>query len=120
MCHATERRLAAGKSVSDIDPNLRRETEARVLAERAEGLPRFEKAAEEEEITAAPEATGGPYPLRVLKAKSEFLPGDVDPNKREDFLSDDDFQQHFGESRETFNKSPLWKRKAKKQELGLF
>eukprot|EP01096_Ripella_sp_DP13-Kostka_P009879 TRINITY_DN3809_c0_g1_i2.p1 TRINITY_DN3809_c0_g1~~TRINITY_DN3809_c0_g1_i2.p1 ORF type:complete len:312 (+),score=185.82 TRINITY_DN3809_c0_g1_i2:107-937(+) len=114
-----KRRLAAGKSVDDIDPNIRRETEARVLAERAAGLPKFEKK-EEEEITSAPEATGGPYPLRVLQAKKEFLPADVDSNKREDFLSDDDFQTAFGESRESFNSSPVWKRKQKKQQLNLF
>ena len=34
-----ERRKKLGKSIDDIDPNIRRETERRVLEERANGIP---------------------------------------------------------------------------------
>ena len=113
-----ERRLGLGKSVDDIDPNIRRETEARILAERAEGLPKFVAPEAEPEPTEAPEATGGPYTLKVLKAK--LLPADVDPTKKEEYLSDDEFKEVFGEARDSFVKSPAWKRKKKKEDLGLF
>eukprot|EP01095_Lingulamoeba_sp_RSL-Kostka_P016222 TRINITY_DN785_c1_g4_i1.p1 TRINITY_DN785_c1_g4~~TRINITY_DN785_c1_g4_i1.p1 ORF type:complete len:277 (-),score=128.19 TRINITY_DN785_c1_g4_i1:22-852(-) len=113
------RRLKLGKSVDDIDPNIRRETAARILAERAQGLPKF-VAPEVEERTEPYEATGGPYPLEVLQAKAELLPSDVDPMKREEFLSDDEFQEHFKVPKQEFAKSPLWKRKKQKKDLQLF
>eukprot|EP00011_Vannellida_sp_DIVA3-517-6-12_P003848 CAMPEP_0114618628 /NCGR_PEP_ID=MMETSP0168-20121206/7797_1 /TAXON_ID=95228 ORGANISM="Vannella sp., Strain DIVA3 517/6/12" /NCGR_SAMPLE_ID=MMETSP0168 /ASSEMBLY_ACC=CAM_ASM_000044 /LENGTH=274 /DNA_ID=CAMNT_0001829773 /DNA_START=29 /DNA_END=853 /DNA_ORIENTATION=+ len=112
------RRLKAGKSVDDVDPNIRRETEKRILAEREAGVPQWTPPVVEEEPTEAPPATGGPYPLGVLKAK--LLPEDVDPMKKEEYLSDDDFKAAFKMDKDEFARSPQWKRKTKKKELGLF
>mmetsp|Transcript_14325 Transcript_14325/g.22532 ORF Transcript_14325/g.22532 Transcript_14325/m.22532 type:complete len:273 (+) Transcript_14325:16-834(+) len=113
-----QRRLAAGKSVDDVDPNIRRETEKRILEERAAGLPKFVAPEVEAEPTEAPPATGGPYPLKVLKAK--LLPSDVDSNKKEEYLSDDEFVEVFKTSKEQFASSPTWKRKQLKKDAGLF
>merc|ERR1712063_140378 len=65
-----QRRIAAGKSVDDLDPNIRRETEKRILEERASGLPKFVAPEVEVEPDEAPEATGGPYALKVLQRKN--------------------------------------------------
>jgi len=113
-----ERRLKIGKSVDDIDPNIRRETEKRILEERAQGLPKFVPPTIEPEPTEAPEATGGPYPLKVLKSK--LLPADVDANKKEDYLSDDEFKEVFKIPKDKFASSPTWKRKQLKKDAGLF
>lgn len=113
-----QRRLAAGKSVDDVDPNIRRETEKKILEERAAGLPKFVPPPVEEEPTEAPPATGGPYPAKVLKAK--LLPADVDATKKEDYLSDDEFKEVFKTSKQDFAASPTWKRKQLKKDAGFF
>ena len=113
-----QRRLAAGKSVDDIDPNIRRETEKRILEERAAGLPKFVPPPVEEEPTEAPPATGGPYPAKVLRSK--MLPSDVDSTKKEEYLSDDEFKEVFKTSKEQFASSPTWKRKQLKKDAGFF
>lgn len=113
------RRLKIGKSVDDVDPNIRRETEKRILAEReAGGPPKWTPPEVEEEPKEAPPATGGPYPLKVLTGK--LLPEDVDPSKREEYLSDDEFKEHFQMDKQEFASSPQWKRRNKKKQLGLF
>jgi hypothetical protein len=111
--------LALGKSVDDIDPNIRRETAARVLAEREAGIG-FVAPVKEAEITEKIEARGGPYTIKELSVHKDLLPDDVDSDRREDFLSDDDFKQALGMDRDSFAKSPAWKRKQKKQAAGLF
>jgi len=113
-----ERRLKIGKSVDDIDPNIRRETEKRILEERANGLPAFVVTAPVEDITEAPDATGGPYPLKVLQSK--HLPADVDSAKKEDYLNDDEFKTALKLSKDEFAKSPQWKRKQLKKDANLF
>jgi len=113
-----ERRKKLGKSIDDLDPNIRRETEKRILEERASGLPKFVAPEVEVEPDEAPEATGGPYALKVLQRKN--LPTDVDPNRKEDYLSDEEFQQIFKTSRENFASSPQWKRKQAKKDAKLF
>lgn len=113
-----ERRLKAGKSVDDIDPNIRRETEKRILEERAQGLPKFVPPPVEEEPTEAPAATGGPYPAKVLRAK--LLPSDVDASRKEDYLSDDEFKEVMKMDKQTFSGSPQWKRRQLKKDAGLF
>merc|ERR1712137_319876 len=113
-----QRRLKAGLSVDDLDPNIRRETEKRILEERASGLPKFVPPEVEKEPTEAPPATGGPYTPKMLRAK--LLPSDVDSSRKEDYLSDDDFKDVFKTSREDFQGSPKWKQKKLKQDAGLF
>merc|ERR1711862_205442 len=113
-----ERRLKIGKSVDDIDPNIRRETEKRILEERAQGLPKFVPPPVEEEPTEAPAATGGPYPAKVLRAK--LLPSDVDASRKEDYLSDDEFKEVMKMDKQTFSGSPQWKRRQLKKDAGLF
>ena len=72
----------------------------------------------DDEITEAPPATGGPYPLRVLQSK--FIPSDVDHSKKEDYLSDDEFKSVFKITKDEFAKSPQWKRKNLKKDANLF
>ena len=110
--------MKAGLSVDDVDPNIRRETEKRILEERASGLPQFVPPPREEEPTEAPPATGGPYSPQVLRAK--LLPADVDSDRKEDYLSDDDFKSVLKTDREEFKNSPTWKRKQLKKDAGLF
>lgn len=114
-----ERRLKLGKSVDDIDPNIRRETEKRILAERENGV-KFVPPEVEQEPTEPYPATGAPYPLKVLQAKKELLPSDVNPDKREEYLSDEDFNKVLKMNKEEFARSPTWKRNQKKKEAGIF
>ena len=113
--------MSIGKSIDDIDPNIRRETAARILAEREGGNPpAFVAAPREDDITEKIPARGAPYSLKELSVRQDLLPDDVDANRREEFLSDDDFKQALGMDRDSFAKSPAWKRKQKKKEAGLF
>lgn len=115
------RRLKAGMSVDDIDPNIRRETAARLLAERgADGTPGKWVPPPNEDITEKIEARGAPYTLKEMTAKREFLPDDVDPDKREEYLSDDDFKKALKMSKEEYTKSPGWKRRQTKKDAGLW
>jgi len=114
-----ERRKKLGKSIDDIDPNIRRETEKRILAERENGV-KFVPPEVEVEPTEPYPATGGPYTLKVLQAKKELLPSDVNPDKREEYLSDEDFNKHLKMGKGEFSRSPTWKRNQKKKDAGLF
>ncbi|XP_032994354.1 advillin [Lacerta agilis] len=60
------------------------------------------------------------YPLEVLLSSQDELPEDVDPAKKENFLSAQDFLQVFGIPRETFAALPSWKQLNMKKEKGLF
>ncbi|XP_007445271.1 advillin-like [Python bivittatus] len=60
------------------------------------------------------------YPLEVLLSSQDDLPGDVDPAKKENFLSDDDFMRVFGIPWEKFAALPTWKQLHMKKERGLF
>ncbi|XP_015676131.1 advillin [Protobothrops mucrosquamatus] len=60
------------------------------------------------------------YSLEVLLSSLEDLPEDVDPAKKENFLSDDDFMRVFGIPREKFIVLPTWKQLHMKKERGLF
>lgn len=44
----------------------------------------------------------------------------IDPTKREEYLSDDDFSSVFGMARADFAALPAWKRTQRKKEVGLF
>ncbi|CAN8218627.1 unnamed protein product [Coccothraustes coccothraustes] len=61
------------------------------------------------------------FPLDVLvNTSAEDLPRGVDPSRKEDHLSDADFQAVFGMSRSAFSSLPLWKRQNLKKDKGLF
>lgn len=59
------------------------------------------------------------FSFAVLK-QNKWPKGAVDIAKKEDYLSPEDFQQLFGMSKAQFNALPSWKRKDKKQKVGLF
>ncbi|NWH36962.1 VILI protein, partial [Chloropsis hardwickii] len=61
------------------------------------------------------------FPLDVLvNTSAEDLPRGVDPSRKEDHLSDEDFQATFGMKRSAFSSLPLWKQQKLKKEKGLF
>jgi len=53
-------------------------------------------------------ATGGPYSYEMLKTGKAW-PDDVDPTKRESYLTDDEFKTVFKMSKEDFYKKPTWR-----------
>lgn len=59
------------------------------------------------------------YPHSVLKDK-DTKPADVDPSKKEQYLSDEEFQQLFGMARDAFAKLAGWRRDDLKKKVGLF
>ena len=61
----------------------------------------------------------GFYPLEALKQGVEW-PKEVNPAKREQFLSPDDFEKVFNMSKEDFNKLDKFKRERLKKEQSLF
>uniref|UniRef100_A0ACB8G1X9 Villin-1 n=1 Tax=Sphaerodactylus townsendi TaxID=933632 RepID=A0ACB8G1X9_9SAUR len=63
----------------------------------------------------------GTYPPEQLVNQSaEELPKDVDPSRKEDYLSEDDFSTIFGMSRQEYATLPQWKQQALKKDKGLF
>ncbi|NXH39113.1 VILI protein, partial [Dicaeum eximium] len=61
------------------------------------------------------------FPLDVLvNTSAEDLPRGVDPSRKEDHLSDVDFQAVFDMNRSAFSKLPLWKQQKLKKDKGLF
>ncbi|NXQ07860.1 VILI protein, partial [Vidua macroura] len=61
------------------------------------------------------------FPLDVLvNTAAEDLPRGVDPSRKEDHLSNADFQAVFGMSRSAFSSLPLWKQQKLKKDKGLF
>ncbi|XP_075757834.1 advillin [Pelodiscus sinensis] len=75
-------------------------------------------------LTPSPGAQSGAaaqtYPLDVLTSQKDELPGDVDPAKKENYLSPRDFVAVFGIEREEFAALPGWKQINLKKEKGLF
>jgi hypothetical protein len=59
------------------------------------------------------------YPYAVLKDKS-LRPSDVDPARKERYLSDQEFLGLFKMDKEAFARLPEWKQKAQKTPLMLF
>ncbi|KAB0391714.1 hypothetical protein E2I00_009357 [Balaenoptera physalus] len=61
------------------------------------------------------------YPVEVLlKNQSQELPEDVNPAKKENYLSEQDFVSVFGITRGQFAALPGWKQLQMKKEKGLF
>jgi len=67
---------------------------------------------------AAPVAAGQAIPYETLKLTD--LPAGVDPNHKEDYLSDADFKDVFKCSRAEFKELKPWKQQALKKDAGLF
>ncbi|KAK2523963.1 Vill [Columba livia] len=63
----------------------------------------------------------GIYSREVLMNKTvDELPEGVDPTKKECYLSDADFHDIFGKSKEEFYQMPKWKQQNEKKQCGLF
>ncbi|KAM9163544.1 villin-like protein [Pangshura tecta] len=63
----------------------------------------------------------GAYPREVLINKTvDELPEGVDPTKKEYYLSDADFHDIFGKSKDEFYQMPRWKQQNEKKQHGLF
>nr|XP_045729034.1 advillin [Mirounga angustirostris] len=60
------------------------------------------------------------YPIEVLKNQNQELPEDVNPAKKENYLSEQDFISVFGITRGQFAVLPCWKQLQMKKEKGLF
>uniref|UniRef100_A0A672NSI2 Villin-1 n=1 Tax=Sinocyclocheilus grahami TaxID=75366 RepID=A0A672NSI2_SINGR len=59
-------------------------------------------------------------PEKLLNIQTEDLPDGVDPTRKEDYLSNDDFNLIMGISRLDFYALPSWKQRSLKKEKGLF
>ncbi|KAL1781652.1 villin isoform X1 [Sigmodon hispidus] len=57
---------------------------------------------------------------RLMHQAVEDLPQGVDPARREFYLSDSDFQDIFGKSKEEFYSMAKWKQQQEKKKLGFF
>jgi len=63
----------------------------------------------------------GVFPLSHLAVPKDELPGGVNPRKREEYLSDDDFALIFkGMDRQSFSSMPKWRRDKLKRDSMLF
>ncbi|XP_004601712.2 advillin [Sorex araneus] len=60
------------------------------------------------------------YPLEVLLKKNEELPEGINPAKKENYLSEQDFVSVFGITRGQFAALPGWKQLQMKKDKGLF
>ncbi|KAG8125259.1 hypothetical protein E2320_020587 [Naja naja] len=61
------------------------------------------------------------YPLeKLMNVAPDDLPKDIDPSRKEQYLSEDDFFQIFGMSQQDFAALPSWKQMSLKKEKGLF
>ncbi|XP_042328327.1 villin-1 isoform X2 [Sceloporus undulatus] len=61
------------------------------------------------------------YPLeKLVNMPAEELPKDVNPTRKEDYLSEEDFLAVFGMSRHEFATLAAWKQQSLKKEKGLF
>uniref|UniRef100_A0A4W5RRL8 HP domain-containing protein n=1 Tax=Hucho hucho TaxID=62062 RepID=A0A4W5RRL8_9TELE len=64
---------------------------------------------------------GATFPVvKLLNCQTEYLPDGVDPTKKEEYLSNEDFALILGVSRVEFYSVPTWKQQNLKKETGLF
>ncbi|XP_062971177.1 villin-like protein [Cynocephalus volans] len=57
---------------------------------------------------------------QLMHQAAEDLPEGVDPTRKEFYLSDSDFQDIFGKSKEEFYSMATWKQQQEKKQLGFF
>ncbi|XP_034024827.1 villin-1 isoform X2 [Thalassophryne amazonica] len=71
----------------------------------------------------SPSASGsGQYldPELLINKQVDELPEGVDPSRKEDYLSDVDFESLLGTSRSDFDRLPVWRQKDLKKKAGIF
>jgi len=101
----------------DLDPQ--RVEEYKAQQEELRIKREAELAAANAPISAKIESTGGPYTLKQLTCAKEFLPDDVDPTKKEIYLSDADFLTVFKMDKAKFEALPKWKQTNEKNQRKL-
>ena len=74
--------------------------------------------AKPEAAAAAPAA--GTFTYAQLKGTDCEVRGQIDPKKKEEYLSDTEFSELFGMNKEAFSALPAWKRKKAKVTKELF
>ncbi|KAL6462850.1 hypothetical protein MHYP_G00292720 [Metynnis hypsauchen] len=67
-----------------------------------------------------PTSSGTLSPEFLLNKNPKELPQGVDPNKREEYLTDADFESLLGCSRKDFQRLPKWRQSDLKKKAGLF
>uniref|UniRef100_A0A673UGK9 Villin like n=1 Tax=Suricata suricatta TaxID=37032 RepID=A0A673UGK9_SURSU len=67
-----------------------------------------------------PAASGSLRREQLMHQAAEDLPEGVDPARKEFYLSDSDFREVFGKSREEFYSMAKWRQQREKQQLGFF
>lgn len=73
-----------------------------------------------EPVESIPQAVLAPMTLQELQDPSIWKERGVEATSREQMLSDADFENTFGMTKENFGKLPAWKKGQKKREVGLF
>lgn len=72
-------------------------------------------------ITDTGYSLGKTYPYSVLvKGSGTSLPSEVDPSKKEQYLSNEEFQIYFKMDKETFASLAPWKQETLKRSAKLF
>jgi len=110
-------RIKAGKTYEDLDPATCEAWAAKQkeIAEEKKAALKLANAP----VSAKVESTGGPYTLKQLTCKSEFLPDDIDKKKKETYLTDEEFESVFGMDREAFGALAKWKQNGQKKKFKL-
>lgn len=65
-------------------------------------------------------SNGGLPREQLMHQAAEDLPEGVDPAHKESYLSDSDFQDIFGKSKEEFYSMAKWRQQQEKKQFGFF
>lgn len=108
---------SGGKSYEELKRELGDATAILRITANQNGAPATAKP----NTTAQPNAQVKCYPIESLQNKQkDELPEDVDPSKKEDYLSDTDFTEVFGMPRGQFAALAGWKQLNLKKQKGFF
>mmetsp|Transcript_26822 Transcript_26822/g.44525 ORF Transcript_26822/g.44525 Transcript_26822/m.44525 type:complete len:311 (+) Transcript_26822:166-1098(+) len=124
---AAEEEERAAKAAEEASRKQEEEKAAAAEAKRKEEEAAAKKAAEEA-ATAEASKSQGQYkepmtyslPYEVLSSKEGVVPDGVDPTKKEQYLSDAEFEKIMGSPRGVFNQMKLWKQQQLKRAVNLF
>lgn len=109
----------AKKEETKVDvPETVKEEEVASAPETKEAAAPPVPVAKPEAAAAAPAA--GTFTYAQLKGTDCEVRGQIDPKKKEEYLSDTEFSELFGMNKETFSALPAWKRKKAKVTKELF
>eukprot|EP00930_Biecheleria_cincta_P095175 TRINITY_DN87185_c0_g1_i1.p1 TRINITY_DN87185_c0_g1~~TRINITY_DN87185_c0_g1_i1.p1 ORF type:complete len:415 (-),score=118.53 TRINITY_DN87185_c0_g1_i1:100-1344(-) len=118
---------AAGATAAAVSASVRKESDGKWKVDTSyigyrTGDPNNLTRKEEEKSAEAAYADPAEkkYPYEALKASATERPADVDPSRRELYLSDADFEVVFGMSPDAFLKQPRWKQQNAKKDKQLF